>query len=60
MPAIERIVLIPWNGENHIITNCEKSDARAIKEAIHTLEKRLGKMRGSIKINPKDVLIKLK
>jgi len=60
MPHIERIVLIPWNGENHIITNCENSDARAIKEAMHELERRQGKMRGSIKINMKDVLIKLK
>jgi len=60
MPHIERIILLPYNGENHIFTNCEKSDARAIKEATHELERQQGKMRGSIKIEPKDVLIKLK
>lgn len=60
MPCISRILLIPYNGGNHIVKNCESSDARAIKEALHEVERREGKMRGSIKVDYKDVLIKLK
>ena len=60
MPRCERILLIPYGGQNHIIKNCESSDARAVKEAVHELERREGKMRGSIKIKFNDVLITLK
>lgn len=60
MPHCERILLIPYNGENHIVKNCESSDAKAIKAAVHEVERRLGKMRGSIKVKFEDVLINLK
>jgi len=59
MPC-ERIILLPYNGENHILTNCESSDARAVKEALRELCRREGKPAGSIKINMDEVLIKLK
>ena len=60
MPSITRILLIPYAGENHIVTNCESSDAKAVKAAVHEVERRLGKMRGSIKVRFEDVLINLK
>lgn len=60
MPSITRILLIPYAGENHIVKNCESSDAKAVKEAVHEVERREGKMRGSIKIRFEDVLINLK
>jgi len=60
MPSIERILLIPYGGENNIVKNCESSDARAVKEAVHEVERREGKMRGSIKIKFNEVLITLK
>ena len=60
MPSITRILLIPYGGENHIITNCESSDARAVKEAVHEVERREGKRRGGIKVKFEDVLITLK
>lgn len=59
-PNIERIILIPWNGENHIIHNCCDSDAKAVKQALNQLCRKEGKPIGSIKVNIDDVLIKLK
>jgi hypothetical protein len=55
---LERIILIPYGGENHIIHNCEKSDAKAVKQAIRELARLEGK--NHIKVDLKDVLIKLK
>lgn len=64
MPKIERVVLLPYNGTNYIYTVYAHSDARAILDAQHKLEKELGKMRGSLKREIEsvldDVLVKLK
>ena len=64
MPKIERVVLLPYEGENYIYTVYAHSDARAILDATHKLEKELGKMRGSLKKKIEsvldNVLVKLK
>ena len=49
MPKIERVVHIPYQGTNYIYTVYAHSNARAILDAQHKLEKELGKMRGSLK-----------
>lgn len=49
MPKIERRVLIPYQGKNYILHVFSHSDARSILDAQHELEKKLGKMRGSLK-----------
>jgi hypothetical protein len=59
MPC-ERLILIPYAGENHMFTVCEQSDAKAVKQALRELCRREGKPQGSIKVSMKDVLIHLK
>lgn len=57
---LERVLLIPYNGENHIIHVCANSDAKAVKQALKELCRREGKPVGSIKIDMNDVIIKIK
>lgn len=49
MPKIERYVLLEYEGQNYEFHNCEDSDVKAVKIAISSLEKRLGKMAGGLK-----------
>jgi len=64
MPKIERVVHLPYQGKNYIYTVYAHSDARAILDAQHELEKELGKMRGSLKREVeaivKDIIVQLK
>jgi hypothetical protein len=49
MPKIVREVHLPYDGRNYIYRVLAGSDARAILDATHELEKELGKVRGSLK-----------
>jgi len=64
MPKIERTVHIPYNDTNYIYTVYAHSDARAILDATHELEKELGKVRGGLKkeiqANIKNILVMLR
>jgi len=54
MPIIKRRILLNYNGRNHMIYNHENSDAKALTEAVHELERREGKVRGGLMKEFKD------
>lgn len=64
MPKIERIVWLMYRSVNFPFNNCKSSDDQAIIDAIHGLEAKLGKMRGSLtkhfKDSPDDIVVVLK
>ena len=59
MPRIERYICIRYQGAVYELINCCDSDEKAQRNAIYTLEKRLGKMRGGLmkyyKDNPGEI-----
>lgn len=45
---LKRQIWLNYNGENHIYYKTSKDDLQALRQAINTLEKELGKVSGSL------------
>lgn len=48
MPKIERFICMRYQGVVYQLNNCCASDKDAVRQAVFSLEKRLGKMRGGL------------
>ena len=64
MPIIERSILLSYRTRNYEFKTYKPSDATAIRDAIHELEKSLGKMHGGLikhfKNNPDDIIVEIR
>jgi hypothetical protein len=63
MPSIKRYILLTYEDTNYQFWNTTTSDFRAVKLAIEELEKKLGKIKGSLnkyfKENKNNIVVKI-